>query len=72
MKAEYDNAILVSPPYKFYSTTPKCVELWYHAYGYDVGTLNVYKFEKGGITGKHELLFTITGNQGNEWSESGN
>lgn len=39
----------------------------YHAYGSDVGTLNVFKLEKSGIQGKYEKLFSISGDQGNEW-----
>lgn len=36
-------------------------------YGYDAGSLNIYKMEKSGVTGKYEKLFSISGNQGNEW-----
>lgn len=43
------------------------MQIWYHAYGSDVGSLNVYKLEKGTIQGKYEKLFTISGNQGDEW-----
>lgn len=32
-QSEFDNAILLSPEYNYYSTSLKCVQLWYHAYG---------------------------------------
>ena len=61
-----DNAILVSPPYIYKTSGPKCVELWYHAYGIDTGTLNVYKLQKGGL-GNYQKLYSISGDQGPEW-----
>lgn len=64
---EFDNAILMSPTYRYYSSGTRCVQLWYHAYGSDVGSLNVYKLEKSGVQGKYEKLFSISGDQGNEW-----
>jgi len=56
---------LVSPPYIYRTTGPKCVELWYHAYGIDTGTLNIYKLEKGGM-GNYQKLYSISGDQGPE------
>ena len=35
--------------------------------GYDIGTLNIYKLERSGLTGNTQLLWSITGNQGNDW-----
>jgi hypothetical protein len=66
-RVENDNAVLMSPTYKYSFTSTKCVELWYHAYGYDIGTLNIYKLERAGLTGNTQLLYSISGNQGNEW-----
>ena len=66
-RVENDNAVLMSPLYKYTTTSTKCIELWYHAYGYDVGTLNIYKLERAGLTGNTQLLYSISGNQGNEW-----
>ena len=69
---EGDNAILVSPTYSYRTTGPKCVELWYHSNGNGAGTLNVYKLEKGGLTGNTQLLYSLSGNQGSEWYKSFN
>ena len=36
-----------------------CLVFFYHMYGYAVGTLNVYS--------GNELVFNVSGNQGNSW-----
>lgn len=35
-RVERDNAILMSPTYKYPINSQKCVEFWYHAYGKNV------------------------------------
>ena len=66
-QAKGDNAILMSPTYKFTTSGEKCIELWYHAYGRDVGSLNIYKLEKGGLSGNVQLIYSTSNDQGNEW-----
>lgn len=66
-KVETDRAYLVSPFYKYNKTSTKCIEFWYHAYGEDIGTLKVYKLLPNGISFLSELLFTTSGEQGEEW-----
>ncbi|CAF1067818.1 unnamed protein product, partial [Brachionus calyciflorus] len=66
-RREGDNAILVSPSYSYSVSATRCIQIWYHAYGSDVGTLNVFKLEKSGVQGNYEKLFSISGDQGNEW-----
>ncbi|XP_042354379.1 MAM and LDL-receptor class A domain-containing protein 1-like [Plectropomus leopardus] len=41
-----------------------CVQLWYHMYGRDMGTLNVYQHSEDG---KQTLIFSQTGDQGRLW-----
>lgn len=45
-------------------TGGKCLTFWYHMYGPDVNTLNVYVL-LGGHTGKP--LWSRSGTQGNKW-----
>lgn len=61
-----DKARLSSP---VYSATPlgplgsQCVTFWYHMFGQDIGTLNVY-VRSGG---KDQKVWSKTGNQGDKW-----
>ncbi|XP_078334103.1 MAM and LDL-receptor class A domain-containing protein 1-like [Crassostrea virginica] len=42
----------------------KCFKFWYHMYGRTVGTLNVYVSKN---VSSSNLLWTLSGNQGNQW-----
>ncbi|CAF0808194.1 unnamed protein product, partial [Brachionus calyciflorus] len=66
-RVKNDNAVLMSPTYKLTTSGTRCIELWYHAYGTDVGALNIYKLEKSGLSGNTQLLYSTSNNQGNEW-----
>ncbi|XP_076116199.1 MAM and LDL-receptor class A domain-containing protein 1-like isoform X1 [Mytilus galloprovincialis] len=46
------------------SSSDRCVTFWYHMYGQDTGTLNVY-LQTNGITGKP--VWRKKGEQGNAW-----
>lgn len=41
-----------------------CVQLWYHMYGADMGSLNIYQQSQDG---KRALIFSQTGDQGQLW-----
>ena len=49
----------------FQATNGKCFSFWYHMYGRDIGTLNIYKKDSVSET----LLQTYNGSQGNIWKE---
>lgn len=57
-----DSARLDSPMYK--PTTGACLTFWYHMRGFGIGTLNVYRNERGQLGSK---IFTLSGDEGNEW-----
>ncbi|XP_030832892.1 MAM and LDL-receptor class A domain-containing protein 1 [Strongylocentrotus purpuratus] len=57
-------ARLISPPMKAHTRT-SCVVLWYHMYGRDVETLNVYVRSIDGTLGNPK--WTTSGDQGNYW-----
>ncbi|KAH3880088.1 MAM and LDL-receptor class A domain-containing protein 1-like [Dreissena polymorpha] len=56
-KAWYQSGI-IQPG--FYA--PVCVQFWYHMYGADIGSLNIYIATGSQLPGK--LLWTVSGNQG--------
>ena len=58
-----DKARLISPTNP--ATTGSCLEFWYHMYGTDIGTLNVYA--RVGNTLPTRALWSENGNQGNVW-----
>ncbi|XP_077978864.1 MAM and LDL-receptor class A domain-containing protein 1-like [Glandiceps talaboti] len=60
-RVEGEVAILVSGMYD--NSTNRCMKFWYHMNGDDMGTLSV-EYSEGGV------LFTKSGNQGNEWMEA--
>ncbi|XP_011642330.1 MAM and LDL-receptor class A domain-containing protein 1-like [Pogonomyrmex barbatus] len=60
-----DTARIMSPLYNSSLTESGCFSLWYHMYGASIGSLNVY-FKQENIT-KPLLMFTKSGNQGNQW-----
>eukprot|EP00057_Strongylocentrotus_purpuratus_P034024 XP_793639.3 PREDICTED: MAM and LDL-receptor class A domain-containing protein 1 [Strongylocentrotus purpuratus] len=60
-----DRARLVSPVAKR-QTTLSCVEFWYHLYGRDTETLNVY-IKPEGEPLPSSSAWSLTGNRGNFW-----
>ncbi len=48
----------------FTPSAGRCLQFWYHMYGYHIGTLNVLKYENGSRSG---ALYSLKGNQGNMW-----
>ena len=61
-----DRARIISPIQNY--TTGKCLYFWYHAYGRDVGLLNVYsELQTNQTVKQRNLLWTLTGNQGDTW-----
>ena len=61
-----DNALLNSQRMDATGSTGKCVKFWYHMYGSSIGTLNVY-IQTGSSNASRTLLWTLTGNQRNQW-----
>ena len=59
-----DKARLISPAYKSL-TTGKCFQFWYHMYGKDIGSLNVYTKTKSSST--KNLVWNRSGDRGNLW-----
>lgn len=45
----------------------KCVSFYYHMYGIDIGTLNVYV--KRNDSGSLDKVWTLSRQQGNEWRQ---
>ncbi|XP_048507333.1 MAM and LDL-receptor class A domain-containing protein 1-like [Athalia rosae] len=64
-KIENSTARLMSPLYSANLTAEGCFSFWYHMYGTTIGTLNVYFKAEGEADRK--LMFTKSGNQGNQW-----
>ena len=48
-------------------TTGSCIQFYYHMYGTNMGTLNIYA-QSGNARGNP--LWTKTGNQGNKWIQA--
>ncbi|XP_046856415.1 uncharacterized protein LOC124449513 [Xenia sp. Carnegie-2017] len=59
-----DKAWLVS---NYFNTTTRCFTFWYHMYGSTIGSLNIYQQYMGG---RLKLLWTLSGNRGNQWSRA--
>ena len=59
-----EKAEIKSPTYSA-ATTGHCFSLWYHMYGDDVGSLNVFQ-ETGN---KRYFLWGMQGNRGNVWKK---
>lgn len=59
-------ARLISPTQSY--KDGKCLYFWYHAYGPDVGSLNVYsEIQNNDTTKPRNILWTISRDQGNSW-----
>ncbi len=48
----------------FSPSNGRCLQFWYHMYGYQVGTLNVLKYEN---SSRSSPLYSLSGSQGNMW-----
>lgn len=48
------------------ATSPKCLRFWYHMYGADIGTLNVYARQ----TSLRKPSWSKSGTQGNIWKSA--
>ena len=61
-----DKARIISPVQNY--SSGKCLSFWYHAYGMEVGFLNVYsELQTNQTVKQRNLLWTLTGNQGDTW-----
>ncbi len=49
------------------ANTGNCAEWYYHMYGDDIGTLNIYIIPDGGKIGDYPSVWTMERNQGNLW-----
>ena len=61
-KTQGQKARLLSP--QMPKTTAKCLQFWYHMYGSSIGSLSIYKKTGRGLGPR---IWTISGNQGDEW-----
>jgi hypothetical protein len=62
-RVQGDKARLSTPQYP--PTNSMCLTFWYHMYGSDIGSLNVY------ISTYNKLnspILTLQGNKGNSWN----
>ena len=48
----------------FTPSSGRCLQFWYHMYGFNVGKLNVLKYSNGS---RSSPLYSLNGNQGNSW-----
>jgi hypothetical protein len=49
------------------SSTKRCLQFWYHMYGWSTGSLRV--FAKWGAGNKSQaVLWSLSGSQGNQWN----
>ncbi|KAH3887714.1 hypothetical protein DPMN_011733 [Dreissena polymorpha] len=58
-----DLARITTPSFQNTATGSFCLSFWYHMYGNNIGSLNVYLQDGGSKTN----VFTRTGNQVNFW-----
>ncbi|XP_052089212.1 MAM and LDL-receptor class A domain-containing protein 2-like [Mytilus californianus] len=49
------------------STKGQCISFWYNMYGVSIGTLNVYIADNSTGTEQINLVWSLSGNQGNTW-----
>ena len=54
---------------KEYPASPdgRCLQFYYHMYGYHIGKLNILTYENGS---RSAPVWTLEGNQGNQWKPS--
>ncbi|KAK0068562.1 MAM and LDL-receptor class A domain-containing protein 2, partial [Biomphalaria pfeifferi] len=60
-----DTAVIESPGVT--SSGPKCLHFWYHMFGYDINTLNMYTVAPGSV---RILVWTRHGAQANDWLDA--
>ncbi|CAF1593620.1 unnamed protein product, partial [Adineta ricciae] len=55
--------------YQYPSSTPQCLTFWYHMFGADIGTLNVYvqTLPTGSSSVSSKLIWSKSSTQGNVW-----
>ncbi|XP_067932933.1 MAM and LDL-receptor class A domain-containing protein 1-like [Watersipora subatra] len=63
-KKNGDKASLISPTYTKLSSTA-CLSFWYHMWGDDMGSLEVFLK----TSSRKTKVYTIWGNQGNQWKQ---
>uniref|UniRef100_A0A2C9KDP3 MAM domain-containing protein n=1 Tax=Biomphalaria glabrata TaxID=6526 RepID=A0A2C9KDP3_BIOGL len=51
----------------FFSSGPKCLHFWYHMFGFDINTLNMYTVAPGSV---RVLVWTRHGAQANDWLDA--
>ena len=62
--------MLKSTQFEATSNSGKCMTFWYHMYGSTVGDLRVIFRSLNGLkTIKSELMWSLSGNQGNKWMQ---
>eukprot|EP00794_Sanderia_malayensis_P013852 gene13852-15300_t len=61
-----DIAVLQSQ--EFPPTTGQCMSFWYHMFGEDIGCLEVHVRDEK--TGKSKQIWTLSGDQGDQWKEA--
>ena len=59
-------ALLHSALFSPTGSTTKCLRFWYHMYGSQMGTMNIYLSKNGSLPGTK--VWSLSGNQGNQWS----
>jgi len=62
--------MLKSPQFDATSKSGMCMNFWYHMSGSTVGDLKVYfRSLNGATTTKSEIMWSLSGNQGNKWMQ---
>lgn len=59
----YDKARLESEEFQPTGSSGRCLKFWYHMYGSDIGTLNIW-MSSNGTSGQ---IWSLSGDQGNKW-----
>jgi PKD repeat protein/cation transport regulator ChaC len=60
---------ITSPAFNLSSLTNPELHFWYHMYGVDMGTLSIQASVDGGSTWSADL-WSLSGDQGNQWNEA--